>query len=391
MRIVTNVINSTPRADGASPLSSAQLMFGRQIAIDAGAFLSPGTLNLLATSADDDDADDKNVRVWAANSSLFQRLFVHSLHGQEAPGDSSQHSIPADVREAEIAKISDARDKRRLQDVPRDAHVQFKPGMLVAIDKEIDADSGKLGAGLALPFRIVSVQGVTACVEFVAPSLTTHPLRFDVNVRQLRPLPTIGQIDSIAPSVDESKYMIQNFLASPDAIGSPTVNSMQQLDFVLNGLMPAKWRDRIVKFLKKHIQLAQDHARQDAAVRERKQLEDQRLEAALRREEAAASFSARLAAAAADRMEKGKAAKQLKDLVNEEAKRNEPHRADELHVVTRVLRHLQVVVGLTQDGRQIEKAFAHLNARERERKDMWLNQVGRSASEAASVPMSGGV
>jgi len=102
--------------------------------------------------------------------------------------------------------------------------------------------------------------------------------------------------------------------------------------------MPAKWRDRIVKFLKKHIQLAQDQARQDAAVRERTLLESQRLEAAIQREKAAASFSATLAAAAADREEKGKATKQLMELVNEEAKRNEPHKADELHVITRVLR-----------------------------------------------------
>lgn len=112
--------------------------------------------------------------------------------------------------------------------------------------------------------------------------------------------------------------MIQSFLASPDAI----VNSMQQLDFVLNGIMPAKWRDRIVKFLKKHIQLAQDHARQEAAARDRKQLENQ----------LAASFSASLAAKAAQKMEKDKAAKQLLELVQEEAKRNEPHKVDELHI-----------------------------------------------------------
>jgi hypothetical protein len=392
MRIVTNVINTTPRADGASPLSSAQLMFGRQIATDAGAFLSPGTLKLFATPAVGDDADDKNFRTWATNSSLFQRLFVHAVRDQMAPSDpDALDQIPADVREAEIAKIHDARDKRRTQDVPGATHTQFRPGMLVAIDKAIDADSGKLGAGLALPFRIVSVKDVTACVEFVAPSLTAHPLRFDVNVRQLRPLPTIGQIDSIAPSVDESKYMIQNFLASPDAIGSPTVNSMQQLDFVLNGLMPAKWRDRIVKFLKKHIQLAQEQARQDTAVRERTLLENQRLEAAIQREKAAASFSATLAAAAADREERGKATKKLMELVNEEAKRNEPHKADELHVVTHVLRHLQVVVGSTQDGQQIEKAFAHLNARERQLKNEWVEQIGRGTGASATVPSSGGV
>jgi hypothetical protein len=89
-----------------------------------------------------------------------------------------------------------------------------------------------------------------------------------------------------------------------------TLAEMVQLDFVLNGLMPAKWRDRIVKFLKKHIQLAQEQARQDTAVRERTLLENQRLEAAIQREKAAASFSATLERTERRRVE-GKATKTL--------------------------------------------------------------------------------
>jgi hypothetical protein len=81
--------------------------------------------------------------------------------------------------------------------------------MLVAIDKAIRRlGQARRGPRTAVPHRLR--QDVTAFVEFVAPSLTTHPLRFDGNVRQLQPLPTIGQIDLIAPSVDESNYTIQN-------------------------------------------------------------------------------------------------------------------------------------------------------------------------------------
>jgi hypothetical protein len=158
------------------------------------------------------------------------------------------------------ANPPDARDKRRTQDVPAAAHTQFKPGMLVAIDKAIDADSGKLGAGLALPFRIVSVKDVTAYVGFVAPSLTTHPLRFDVNVRQLRTLGRRVRVRVTRP---------RTFWRRPTPSARRRSTRCNSSDFVLNGLMPAKWRDRIVKFLKKHIQLAQDQARQDAAVRQR--------------------------------------------------------------------------------------------------------------------------